>query len=460
MAADMATVPLTAGEIAASVRTKSVSAVEITRACLERIESVDPKLHAFQLVRAEKALAEAAEIDRRGDIGQLPLAGVPVSIKDNFDVAGEPTRQGSAATSATPAQSDDEAVRRLRVAGAVVIGKTTMPELAIYGFTESAAFGITRNPWNAACSPGGSSGGAAVSVATGMAALALATDGLGSIRIPSTFCGVFGLKPTRGRLPLMRDLTEHWYGLSVSGPIAATVKDAALMFDVLGDTTDFRDVSVSPKALRIALSTKSPTFLARPAPAVNNAVRASAAALRDSGHSVTEADPPYPLTLPNHVLRLWMAGVAQDAEKLEWNWLEFRTKTMARLGKRIGAGSTNVLRVWAHKATRWFESFDVALIPSVARTSIPAGGWSGRGLMSTTLSNVRALPFAAPWNAAGFPAASVPAGIGPEGVPLSVQVVAPARNEALVLSVAALLEQLRPWQRLSALQQGRTGRGQ
>lgn len=451
----MATGPLTASEVVTAMRARSTSAVEIMRGCLARIEALDPKLNAFQVVRAERALAEAADVDKRRDLEELPLAGVPVAIKDNFNVAGEPTRLGSAATPSTPASGDDEAVRRLRAAGAVVIGKTKMPELAIFGFTESAAFGITRNPWNPDRSPGGSSGGAAVAVATGMAPIALATDGLGSIRIPSTFCGVFGLKPTRGRVPLMMGLSEHWFGLSVAGPIAWTVNDAALMFDVLTDTHEYRDVSFPTKNPRIAISTKTPTALARLAPEIKDAVRASGAVLRDAGHSVTEADPPYPVSLANHVLRLWLAGVAQDAPKLNWSALEKRTRTMARLGKRFGTASPKVLSEWGTKASAWFREFDVALMPCVARTSIPAGGWSGRGFVSTALSQIRALPYTASWNVAGFPAASVPAGTGSDGIPLSVQVVGPAGSDALVLSVAAQLENLRPWRRASLAQTSR-----
>ena len=430
------------------VRGRTLSAVEATKACLERIERLDSKLHAFHVVRAERALAEAASVDGRRDLSDLPLAGVPVSIKDNFNVAGEPTRLGSRATSDAPAKADDEAVRRLKEAGAVVIGKTTLPEMAIFGFTETA-FAVTRNPWNPDCSPGGSSGGAGVAVATGMSSLALGSDGLGSIRIPATYCGVFGLKPTRGRLPLMGDLVEHWFSLSVSAPIAATVKDAALMIDVLGGSTTFRDVMMPAKKLRIAVSMKPPTFLASLEQAIRDAVNASAATLREAGHSVSESDPPYPLSLPNNVLRLWAAGVAQDVQNLDRSNLEKRTQTMVRLGRLLGPAPPKALERWAAAASSWFRNFDVAVMPCVAHTSIPAGVWYGRGFVSTVLQQIRALPYTAPWNVAGFPAASVPAGMGPDGVPLSVQVVAPAGGDALVLSVAAQLEQLRPWPRLS-----------
>ena len=447
MQPDTTQTPMTAAEIAAAVRARSLSAVEVSTRCLERIKRLDQELHAFQLVRTEKALVEAASVDARSDLRELPLAGVPVAIKDNFNVAGEPTRMGSAATPSTPAPSDDEVVRRLRAAGAVVIGKTTMPELAIFGFTESAAFGVTRNPWNLDRSPGGSTGGGAVAVATGMVPLALATDGLGSIRGPSTFCGVFGLKPTRARLPLMLGLTEHWYGLSVTGPIAWSVKDAALMVDVLGVTTDFRNIQPTAKRLRIAVSTKSPSFIAKPSPEVAGAVHATAALLRQAGHSLTEANPPYPATLANDILRWWTAGVAQDAQRLNWTALEPRTRAMVRIGRRIGPAPRKVMDRWSAVALRWFDSYDLALMPCTAKASIPASGWTGRGFVSTALKQIRALPYNAPWNVAGFPAASIPAGIGSDGVPLSVQVVAPPNHEGVILSLALQLEELRPWQR-------------
>jgi amidase len=443
---------LTALEIATHVRGRSISALEATKSCLDRIEALDHSLHAFQVVRAQKALEEAAAVDRRSDLSELPLAGVPVAIKDNFDVAGEPTRMGSAATAATPAQMDDELVRRLRMAGAVVIGKTTMPELAIFGFTESAAYGITRNPWNPDRSPGGSTGGGAVAVATGMAPVALATDGLGSIRGPSSFCGVFGIKPTRGRLPLMQGLKEHWYGLSVTGPIAWSVRDAALMLDVLGGTNDFLNVEPPRTRLRVAVSTKSPSFLTTPTPEVVAAARETAAILKDAGHSVTDVDPPYPSSLANTIVRLWTAGVAQDAKGLNWASLEPRTRTMVRIGRRIGPGSRRAVDRWAARASTWFDDFDIAVMPVVARSSIPAGGWTGRGFVSTVLDQIKALPFNAPWNVAGFPAASVPAGLGPDQVPLSVQIVAPPHREAVILGLALQLESLRPWQRVPSAQ--------
>ena len=369
-----------------------------------------------------------------------------MAVKDNFDVAGEPTRFGSRATPAAPAAADDELVRRLRDAGAVVIGKTRMPELAIFGFTESA-FGITRNPWNRERSPGGSTGGGAAAVAAGMAPLALGTDGLGSIRGPASFCGVFGLKPTRGLLPLMGGAAEHWYGLSVTGPIATTVRDAALMLDVLAASHAHRDVRPPAGRLRVALSLRPPTFLARLAEPVAERVTEAARVLEAAGHAVAESDPPYPATLPNWLVRKWLAGVAQDSHGLAEADLEKRTRTMARWGRRLGPGSDRAFAAWAALATGWFRDFDVALTPVVARPSIPAEGFTGRGFIRTALPQIRTLPYTQAWNAAGFPAAAVPFGTGPEGVPIAVQVIALPGNEARILSVAAQLEELRPWPR-------------
>src|SRR5215208_6667074 len=198
------------------VRSGEVSSRELVELYLERIERLDPQLNAFRTVMAERALVDAQQADgRRGAGDDRPLLGVPIAVKDVQDVTGEVTRWGTDAFS-TPAAQDSELVRRLRVAGAVIIGKTNCPELAIMGETEGPAFGITRNPWNTGRSPGGSSGGSAAAVAAGLCAAATASDGAGSIRIPASNCGLFGHKPTRDRIPLT-PVTVHWYGLSVAG---------------------------------------------------------------------------------------------------------------------------------------------------------------------------------------------------------------------------------------------------
>ena len=201
-------------EIARAVRDRRLDPAAVIRAHLARIDEADPQLHAFQEVRRDGALADAAALAQRPDLGGLPLAGVPVAIKDNTDVAGLPTRQGSAATPAGPAASDDELVRRLRAAGAIPIGKTQQPELAVWPVTEPEAYPATRNPWDLSRTPGGSTGGGAAAVAAGMAALALGSDGGGSIRVPAACCGLVGVKPAPGRVPVAGGASEHWYGLT------------------------------------------------------------------------------------------------------------------------------------------------------------------------------------------------------------------------------------------------------
>ncbi len=207
-----------------------LSAPELLEVYLERIARLDSQLRSYRVVLTDKARDEAYAAQDRLDAGErLPLLGVPIAIKDDVDVAGEVTTCGSAGH--RPAVTADAAVvRRLRAAGAVIIGKTAVPELMIFPFTESLTFGATRNPWNPKRTPGGSSGGSAAAVAAGLASLALGSDGGGSIRIPSSWCGLFGLKPQRDRVSL-EPHDNAWYGLSVNGPIARSVLDAALFLD-------------------------------------------------------------------------------------------------------------------------------------------------------------------------------------------------------------------------------------
>ncbi len=211
---------------AALVRSGQISSRELVEACLGRIARLDPALNAFRVVLGERASAEAAQADaRRGAGDERPLLGVPVAVKDVADVAGETTTHGTGAHGPA-AVRDSELVRRLRAAGAVIVGKTHTPELALWGFTESATFGVTRNPWSPDRTPGGSSGGSGAAVAAGMVGAASASDGLGSIRIPAACCGLFGLKPQRGRVPLAPD-DDHWHGLSVAGVLTRSVLDIA-----------------------------------------------------------------------------------------------------------------------------------------------------------------------------------------------------------------------------------------
>src|SRR6478672_2354397 len=214
------------------VRAGEVSPKELVRLSLSRIERLDPELNAFRKVLAEKALLEAEQAEARLKAGEeRPLLGVPIAIKDEVDVAGEVNTHGTDGFS-EPAKEDSEMVRRLREAGAIIVGLTLLPEMAICGFSESATYGVTRNPWNPQRTPGGSSGGSASAVAAGLVPIASAGDGAGSIRIPSASCGLFGLKPSRGRASLA-PLAEGWRGLAVLGCLSRNVLDTALWLDVV-----------------------------------------------------------------------------------------------------------------------------------------------------------------------------------------------------------------------------------
>lgn len=267
-----------------------LTAPELLEVYLERIAQLDSQLRCYRVVLADQARYEAAVAQDRLDAGErLPLLGVPIAIKDDVDVAGEVTTFGSGGH--RPAVSSDaEVVRRLRAAGAVIVGKTNVPELMMLPYTESLTFGATRNPWDPRRTPGGSSGGSAAAVAAGLAPLALGSDGGGSIRIPATWCGVFGLKPQRDRVSL-EPHDDAWYGLSVNGPIARTVIDAALFLDatstVPGPEGEFVAAATrSPGRLRIALSTKVPTPLpVRVGKRELAAVDQAGALLRDLGHT-------------------------------------------------------------------------------------------------------------------------------------------------------------------------------
>lgn len=437
-------------EIAAAVRSGDRRAVDVAREHLARIHDQDAELGAFVAVHEEDALADAKRVDAHPDRGSLPLAGVPVAIKDNVEVAGYPTRFGSAATSDAPAQRDDELVRRLRAAGAVVLGKTNLPELAIWPFTEPAAFRPARNPWNRERTSGGSTGGGAVAVAGGLAALALGSDGGGSIRIPAACCGVFGIKPAPGLLPLPRGATSHWLGLSAHGPLARNVAGAAAMLDVLAGRAP---VALEPPTagLRVSASLRHPSPGAPVSAEVGKAVRDTAKILDAEGHRIEWSDPPYPADLAVRVLRRYLPGIAEDVAGLDAGRLEDRTRKMARAGRlcaRRGWAAPAEDDAWRQVVSAWFQGRDLLLMPTLAYPAPPLGRWREVGWIRTAISVSRWV-LTAQWNLAGVAACSVPAGLSREGLPLAVQLVAPAGRERLLLEVAARIERRRAFPALS-----------
>jgi amidase len=444
------------------VRKGDVSPTELVRLHLERIERIDPQLNSFRVVLAERALLEAEQAEARlkgGD--ERPLLGVPIALKDEVDLAGELTTRGTDAFP-DPAAADSEMVRRLREAGAIVVGKTLLPELAICGFTESATWGVSRNPWDPQRTPGGSSGGSAAAVAAGLVPIASASDGAGSIRIPAACCGLFGLKPQRGRVPMVPHL-EHWNGLSANGCVSRTVEDTALWLDVVsggspepGAPPDperpFVEAAKTPPGqLRVAHSTAMPRALAPPTVSeeAKAAVAEMAAALTGLGHKVERRDPEWGGIGNNSVPR-YLHGIAEDVERVPLpRRLERRTRAMGRLGalipEKVFAQARAAAVADAARVNAIFDSCDVLITPVMGGTALPVKRWEGRGALWTLLGMSRFYPYCIPWNHLGNPAMSVPAGFAADGMPLAVQIVGRPGEEATLLSLAAQIEAERPW---------------
>ena len=442
---------------------RAVSSRELVELYLARIERIDPELNAFREVFAEQARVEAARADERLAAGeQRPLLGVPVAFKDELDLTGSVTRHGTQGYD-QPATADAEHVRRIRDAGAIVLGKTNLPELAITGFTETETNGATRNPWDTDRTPGGSSGGSAAAIAAGLIGAASASDGAGSIRIPAANCGLFGLKPQRGRISLMPE-SEHWYGMSKTGCLSRRVIDTALWLDVaagpaVGDahtppmprTSYVEAAATSPGRLRIAVSTKPVRALAPPIveDSVVQAVSALADRLSELGHSVEERTPDYG-SVANDVVPLYLGGIEQHYRQVPHpERLEQRTRGFARLGRMIPESLIRraVARRGMHteRINRIFDHVDVLVTPVNGEPPVAVGKWEGTGAFRTLIGMSRTYPFAAVWNYTGQPAASIPAGFTDDGLPLGAMLIAAPNREDLLLSLAAQLESSLGW---------------
>lgn len=438
-----------------------LSSVELTKLSLAAIERA-PELNAFRIVRGERALEEAAAADRRLAAGErVPLLGVPVAVKDDTDVAGESTPFGCAGEF-PPRPADAELVRRLREAGAVIVGKTTTPEFGQWPFTESSACGVTRNPWNLDHTPGGSSGGSAAAVAAGLVAAAVGSDGAGSVRIPASWNNLVGIKPQRGRVSTWPD-AEAFNGLTCNGPLARTTADAALLLDVLTGNHPGEihrppppgepyvvSAAREPRPLRIALSLKPPFSgaPARLAPEVRERVEAVAARLEALGHSVEPAEPAYGLIGLSFVPR-GSNGVADWVQRVpDPDQLDPRTRNSARHGRLLGGPVLWAARraegLFKSRIGRIFERFDVVLAPTTAKPPPAVGSIEGLGDWETDKVVVGACPYAWPWNVLGWPAISVPAGfVG--GLPVGAQLLGPESSEPLLLSISAQLERELRW---------------
>ena len=436
----------TAIEIAADVRAGRIDALKVVEAHLEHIERLQPDIGAFRVIRRQAALSEAEALAKRDDLDSLPLAGVPVAIKDNVDVAAECSLHGCAATATTPSTEDHLAVRRLREAGAIVVGKTTLPEFGIWPMTDGS-FGTTRNPWNIERGVGGSSGGAAAAVASGAVPIAVGNDGAGSIRIPSAVCGTFGIKPGQGVVPT---LDQNWFGMTDNGPITTTVEDAALALAVMSGRAELAEANEPDRRLNVAFSTRPPLKGLHVAREVKQAVVDVAEAFERAGHNVDEDDPPYNASARTAAISRWLAGPLEGREGLDKKLLEKRTRAHLRAGRvvmRLHLVKDAQVERWVAKAGRMFDRYDVVLTPTVARTALPVGPWSDRSWLRNTYTALNFAPFTGLWNLAPFPAASVPAAMSADGLPIGVQVIAGPGKEGVVLAVSKQLEGSLRWPR-------------
>jgi amidase len=442
--------------LAELVRSRQVQPRELVELSLRRIEALNPRLNAFRVVMAEEALA-AAEENLEG-----PLAGVPIAIKDDTPVAGQPTTRGSR-SHGPPAATDAEVVRRLRAAGAIPIGITNVPELTIWPWTASEANGVTRNPWDLSRTPGGSSGGSAAAVAAGLVPCATGSDGGGSIRIPAACCGLVGMKPSRGRVST-RPEDEHWLGLSTFGPLARTVADSAVLLDVMQGTTpadrytlapptgSYLDAARTPPGrLRVAISGKVPPGLVAPLSAdQRQAWERMAQRLTELGHEVVERDPPYGLSALEFT-QTWLRGIYDDSLNVsDSSRLERLTRQMVASGRTLvpsrraeklrlkrGATSARILALW--------EEIDVLLTPGLASTPLLAEGGFGRSALLAFNMAARFTPWTPCSNLTGQPAIALPAGLGSDGLPLAVQLVGRLGGEDTLYSLAGQIEAAERW---------------
>ena len=454
-----------------------LSARDLLEVYLERIRRFDPKLNAFRVVCAERARMEADQADaRRGAGDERPLLGVPIAVKDEQEVAGEVTTCGTGAYG-EPAREDAEIVRRVRAAGAIVIGKTHMPELGAFPWTESPTWGVTRNPWERQRSTGGSSGGSAAAVSAGLVGAALAGDGGGSIRIPSAYCGLFGCKTQRGRVPLAPHVNA-WHGLTVYGVLTRSVRDSALFYDAIADgapdpgapevpRSSFleaigRGVSAAEGAspadsapsrpLRIAVSSKlPPSPLARLHPENRAALGETAELLRGLGHEVSTCEVDQgPLAPGPEFMAIYLRSLHEDVAALAHpERVERRLRALARIGGALPPGALE----WAlgrepacaARLNEPLADHDVLLTPVTPAPAPSIGANEGRGWLGTSLAASAIVSYVACWNYTGQPACSVPAGFAADGLPRAVQLVGRPNDEATLIALAAQIESERPW---------------
>lgn len=455
-------------ELMALIRRHEVKPSEVVEHALARVAALNPRLNAFVAMRAEQAMAEARALDerlaRREEVGLL--AGVPIGVKDLEEVAGMPTTFGSKAFRDNLAAEDAIEIARLRAAGAIVIGKTNTPEFGHSAFTRNLLFGLTRNPWNLERTPGGSSGGSAAAVASGMVPMATASDAGGSIRLPAAYTGCVGFKPSHGRIPAGPRLgMESFNGISSVGPIARTVADAALHLDAAcgyhpADPESLPHPGISylammermPKRLRVAFH---PDFGHAVERGVLRAVEQAAQAFRELGCTVETINDAVPETASAWTAVRAAQLLAQLADVLPAHRADMNrafvayTEAAAKTGWREYGAAQRVRAEFNDWARRIFERYDLLLTPATATAPFAANGPPPTEIEGQRLSDpLLALVFTYPFNLSGHPAIAVPAGMTDGGLPCGIQIVAERHRDDLVLQAAYAYEQLRPWKQL------------
>ena len=459
-----------AGELAGMVRTGEISARELVQVSLDRIEELNPELNAFVEIDGERALTAADEISA-GD--ERPFAGVPVAIKNNRPVNGLRLTYGCSLMADYVADYDHNVTRRLREAGFVIVGSTTLPEYGILPTSEARIFGPTRNPWDLQRTPGGSSGGAAAAVASGMVPVAHGNDGGGSIRIPAACCGLVGLKPTRGRVSAAPELGESLLG--IDGMLTRTVAETAAILDVLAGY-ELGDASWAPPpsepfAMTVREQPSRPVAdrgdddVADPRgrssiPICARAVSDAAELLRSLGHDVQEVDPPWQIdgvqelfgaVFSTHVaLSIAYSGTiagreptAEDMEPMSWAIYSM----VEHLNAVHGLGASMRLQAFTRGLVSFLAPYDMLLTPALAERPLPLGtlDTSGPDPMSTFTRSGLFTPFTPVFNASGQPGISLPLYEGEDGLPLAVQLVGRPAGEGALLALASQLEEAVPW---------------
>jgi len=456
---------LSAFELAALIRRRELKPSELMAATIARIEALNPSINAFCALRASAAMDEAraldAKIARGGEVGAL--AGLPLGVKDLASVAGMATTFGSVPFKNNIAREDSIEVARLRAAGAIVVGKTNTPEFGFTGFTRNLLFGTTRNPWNLDRTPGGSSGGSSAAIVSGMVPLATASDWGGSIRIPASYTGSFGLKPTQGRIPVGPRLgMTQWADFSVVGPITRTVRDTAMYMDAAmgyhaADPSSLPHPGISyqavleriPKKLRVAFH---PDFGRPVQPEVRRETAAAAQVFADLGHELTILDQP--------VIETCQAWRTIGSPQTLANLGAYLERHREEYGHAFLASVENAAKVtWQEygeayrvrtRFNEWlqgiFERFDVLLTPTLPTEAFGAAGPPPGEIDGQPLKDImEAMTFTYPFNFSGHPAASMRAGMTDSGLPCGLQIVAERHRDDLVLQASYAYEQARPW---------------